>query len=110
MALISCTLESVASSRHSDRLLSQKPANESIPSPGQVGDFNCRKILHKDSRGVSVQLRSGVFPGEDASLDISLGKSGASFEGKTSAMSVSRPKLRNHIPPRLISRRDGYQR
>jgi hypothetical protein len=35
MALISCMLESVASSRHSDRLLSQKPANESIPSPGQ---------------------------------------------------------------------------
>ena len=73
MALISCRLESVGSSRHCDRLLGQKSTNEFIPYPGQWETSTAAKYS-KNSLG-EYRHRSGMISwGQDAALDINLGK------------------------------------
>jgi len=61
MALIGCGLESVESSRHCDRLLSQKSTNDFIPHPGQWKTSIAAKYS-TNSLG-EYRHRSAMFPG-----------------------------------------------
>jgi hypothetical protein len=65
MALISCRLESVESSRHCDRPLSQRSTNEFIPRSRTVGASTAAKYS-TNSLGEYRHRSGDVFLGFDA--------------------------------------------